>query len=615
MTLLPEIFLHRVRALSDREALGERGPGGWSFETWAELGERAIAVAAALTARGLRPGDAAAIVSSTRRAWVEAEIGILLAGGVVVPIHPETPEAAAHDIARRASVRFALVEDPLQAEKLLGLLEPLGGISRLVVFDPLCRLAGADARGRIEVSLSDLAVPAGASPPEMLSSFLDLGRSEVRRGAGSAVERQASRLRAEDPATVVFNWSSAGRPMATVLTHDNLAFTTAALGNELGVTPADRTLLFLPLAHVYPRLVVWTSWHVGFSVAFTKPRGNVPADAEAVRPDFMAVVPRFLDKIRRGFLAEAAREPRWRRALVAWAFDAGRRRGALAEGTSPSLLLEAEHAAADRFLFRGLRARFGGRLRFLISGGAPLPVESARFFSDTGIPVVEGYGLTETTALVSFNRPERSRLGTVGHPIPSTEVRIADDGEILVRGRNVMRGFLDDPEATARMLGADGWLRSGDIGKIDPDGHLRITGRKKDVVVTDGGKNVAPGHIEEFLRAHPLVADALVIGDDRPHLIALLALDADEVRRVAAAAGLVVASVEAADRHPAIRVPLDELVSACNRRLDRFHHVRRIGLVADLDAGGRTGRDRRRILEERHRVLIDRLYGSEQRTE
>lgn len=606
MELLPSLFLQRVKDSADRDAFGQRSPRGWEWASWGETGERAVALAAGLLAAGFVPGTRVGLLSATRREWVETEMAVLLAGGVVVPIHAATTGPAALDVVRRAGVRWAFVEEPLQAEKLLPAAGPEGPLARLVPFETLSRLSGADARGRLEIALSDL--PPCAAELLPFAELLEQGRHEVRRGAGADVDARARALRPDDPATIVFNWSAAGRPLATVLTHDNLAFTTAAIPSELEVTAADRSLLFLPLAHVYPRLLVWAAVQVGFGLGFAPARGEALRAAAEMKPDFLVVVPRFLERLRRGLMQELETDPFWTREPFHWALDVGRRyHEARARGDVP-LLLDARHRLADRLAFRALRERFGGRLRFIVSGGAPLEAETASYFEAVGLPVLEGYGMTESTGLVSFNRPSQARPGTVGRPIPDVDLRLAPDGEILVRGRNVMRGYLDDAAATGEVLDADGWLHSGDLGEQDANGFLRITGRKKDVIVTEGGKNVSPLHLENLLREQPLLADALVVGDRRGYLVALLVLDDAELRRIAARGGILLTSPEESAKHPELRARLDQTMTEVNRYLDPFLKLRAWTVVRDLDAAGAAGRARRVALEERYRTAIHRLY-------
>jgi len=394
-----------------------------------------------------------------------------------------------------------------------------------------------------------------------------------------------------------------------VLTHDNLAFTTSALPRELEVTAQDRTALFLPLAHVYPRLLVWAAMHVGFAVGFAPARGEALRAAAEMHPDFLVVVPRFLEGLRQGLQQEMDRGPFWRREGLSWALGVGRQRAeARSEGRRTPLFLDLQHLVADRLVHRSLRERLGGRLRFIISGGAPLDAATSRYFADVGVPVLEGYGMTEGTGLTTFTRPSRARPGTVGQAVPGVELRIADDGEILFRGRNVMHGYLDDPAATAEIRDADGWLHSGDLGALDADGYLRITGRKKDVIVTEGGKNVSPLHLEAELRKNPLLRDVLVVGDRRPHLVALVVPDDKEITKAAVLEGILLTSREEAPSHPAIRALIDSAVADANRGLDPFLHIRAYAVVRDLDAAGKTGRARRLVLEERYRDVIDSLY-------
>ncbi len=618
MTLLPDLLIERAALRAGRDALGERTPGGWRWRSWGAFAERAMSIAAGLCAAGVRPGRAVGILARSRPEWVEVEFGTFLAGGVVVPLHPAITSGGAMDIVRRADVRVAFVEDPVQGEKLLAALAPGGPISRIVAFDPVSHLAGSDARGRLEVSLGEMAVgaPAGALSP--LHEFTDMGAAELRRGARDEIGRRREALRPDDPATIIFTASDAGDMRGAVLTHDNLAFTTATLGAELSVTAEDRTLLFLPLAHVYPRLLVWTAVQVGFAVAFTEDRRSVLRDAGDVRPDFLIAVPRFLEAVRRGLDREAASGPSWRRAALAWACGTTDNCGQDARATSfvGRTLAAVRREAADRLVWRGLRERLGGRLRFIVSGGAPLDDSTREFFESIGIPVQEGYGMTEGTALTTFTRPGERRPGAVGRPAGGVEIGIAADGEILFRGRNVMRGYLDDPEATAEVIDADGWLRSGDLGVLEHDGVLRITGRKKDIIVTEGGKNVSPRQVESLIRDVPLVRDVVVVGDRRPYLVALIALEPREIAKAAVLEGIIIGPPEEMEDHPAIRAMIEDAITDCNRRLDPFQAVRAFAVVPDLGsrpshADPAAARLRRTEIEKRYADRIEAMYARE----
>lgn len=615
--LLPDQLVRTASLRAGRDALGEKTAGGWRWRGWDEFERRAAAVGAALVSAGVRPGQRAGILARSRPEWVEAEFGAFLAGAVVVPLHPATLAERACDLARRADLKIVFAEDPLQAEKLIRAVRPDGPVVRLVVFDPLVRLAGADARGRLEVAISDVAGSAAGGSVSSFGEFVETGMQEVRRGGRDEVDRRRRALRPEDPASVVFTAGATGTMRGAVLTHDNLAFTTETLGEQLGVTSQDRTLLFLPLAHVYPRLLVWTAVRVGFAVAFTEDRRAVLRDAAEVRPDFLITVPRFLEAVRRGLAREVDAAPFWRRALFGWALGAAREREARRrEGREVPMLLDAQHRLAERLVRRPLRERLGGRLRFIVSGGAPLEAATGDFFAALGIPVIEGYGMTEGTALTCFVRPGEERSGSVGRPIAGVEVRTAPDGEILFRGRNVMREYLDDPDATAETIDSDGWVRSGDLGIIEDGGFLRITGRKKDIIVTQGGKNVSPALVESLLRASELVRDAIVVGDGRPYLAALIVLETKEVAKRAVLEGIILGSPEEMGDHPAIRAMIEDVVADCNRKLESFQKVRAFRVVPELvqappEADPTATRTRRLHVERCYADLIEGIYGPE----
>jgi long-chain acyl-CoA synthetase len=387
-----------------------------------------------------------------------------------------------------------------------------------------------------------------------------------------------------------------------------------ALAQLPGVQPGDVHLLFLPLSHAFARMEAFLAVHRGLTTAFAQSFDRLGDDLRAVRPDFLRGVPRLFEKAHARILDAMRAASPVRRGLIRSAIAIGRRVSASKQaGEQVPLALRAAHFVAQRAVLVRLQAAFGGRLRFAISGGAPLARELAEFFHAIGIPVLEGYGLTEACPVLTWNRLDRFKLGSVGQPLPDVELRLAPDGEVLARAPNVARGYLNRPDETAAVFGADGWLHTGDIGRIDEDGFLYIVDRKKDLIVTSGGLNIAPQPIEAILRREPLVAEAMVYGDGRPYIAALFTLEPGEVGRLVRAGGLPDSAGTTLAEHPAVRARLQALVDVTNERLPSHARIRRFAVVPEVftEAGGEltpTQKVKRRVIAERYGDVLDGLY-------
>jgi long-chain acyl-CoA synthetase len=391
----------------------------------------------------------------------------------------------------------------------------------------------------------------------------------------------------------------------------------ASVVDQMGsyVREDDVMLLYLPLAHNFGRLMLLEGAHVGFTIAFLPDPLRVREALLQVRPTVLPSVPRVYEKVHAAVVARFDEATGLKRQLIDWALPIGREVSRLeGEGKPVPRGLRARHRLADRLVFGRVRARLGGRLRIPISGGAPLAKEIADFFDAVGVRIVEGYGLTECTTACSTNRPDAYRFGTVGRPLPGFEVEIADDGEILVRSQTVFQGYFKDPEATAAVLAPDGWLRTGDIGELDADGFLKITDRKKDILVTAGGKNVAPQNIENDLKTSKYVSQALVVGDRRPYVAALVTLDAEEVGRWATGQG-VDGDLATLARDERVRELVQGIVDDANRERSRYEQVKRFAILSrdfTMEHGEVTPtlKLRRRAVIEHFQAEIEELYAS-----
>ncbi|RMG49014.1 MAG: long-chain fatty acid--CoA ligase [Acidobacteria bacterium] len=565
--------------------------GRWQEVSSAEFGERVRRASQGLVSLGVQPGDRVAILSENRLEWAIADMAVLGAAAVDVPIYPTLlPEQIAY-ILRDSGPRVAFCSTREQAEKLLSVRERVPSLEHIVTFDPVDR--------------------AGLLP---LPKLEQLGQVRIGEHPQDYDER-AGRVVRDDLATIIYTSGTTGDPKGVMLTHDNLVQNVLNIGHVVEIGPSDSCLSFLPLSHVFERTVgYYFMVHRGVQINYAESIEAVPQNMLEVRPTVVVSVPRLYEKIYARVMSMAAAGSPAKRRIFAWAKEVGREVVARKLSGKPlGLGLRMQHKLADALVFAKLRARTGGRIRFFASGGAPLSKEIAEFFYSAGLTILEGYGLTETSPVISVNTPERLRFGSVGPPIPNVEVRIAEDGEILTRSRSVMKGYYNKPEATAEVL-VDGWFHTGDIGRLDEDGFLYITDRKKDIIVTAGGKNIAPQPTENRLKLNKYIAEAALIGDRRKYVVALIVPDFEELEKLAAELGL-----ETGDRRrllddPRIREAFQRAIDEVNVHLPRYEQIKKFALLDrpfSIESGELTPtlKVKRRVIEEKFRDVIDSLYG------
>ena len=561
----PELWQFALEQRRETPAYLEERNEGWEPVSWQDAGERVDALAHGLLARGVRSGDAVAILARTRLEWVLLDWAVMSIGAVVVGLYPTSSAKECAYILGHSETVLAFAEDEAQQEKLE---EARSGLSALRDVIPFSRLAALETEGRAH-----------------------------REEDPDALESAAAELSEDRVATLIYTSGTTGPPKGCMLTHKNLVAAAQRVNPGLGVEH-DVILLFLPLAHSFGRLAHQSAALLGSTVAFCAEAARVQEAVQAVRPTVLPAVPRVYEKIHANVLGEIERSGGAKRAIGRWAIGVGAEASRLRrEGKPVPATLRLKDRVADRLVFSKVRARLGGRLRVGVSGAAPLGLDVLEFFNSLGMLVIEGYGLTETSSSTTANDPDDFRFGTVGRPVPGCEVKLAEDGEILVRGDTVFAGYYKEPEATAATFTEDGWFRTGDVGEIDADGFVKITDRKKDLIITAGGKNIAPQNLENALKASRFVSQAIVIGDRRPFVVALITLDEDEVR--------------ATGRNPQELV--QELVDDVNHDRVRVEQIKRF-VIVPRDFSQEEGevtptlKLRRRVIHENFAAEIDGLY-------
>jgi long-chain acyl-CoA synthetase len=560
--------------------------GAFQHTTFGELGSAAREIAAGLIELGVRPGDRVAILGSTRPEWTLADCGALCAGATVVPIyHTNSPEECRY-VLEHSEATVLICEDAAQLEKI----------------------------ARIRGDLPALAHVFTMLPVDGMPSLDDL-RAAGDGVAGGAVADAVAQVSAQDPATIVYTSGTTGPPKGCVLTHANCAATMRMYEESLQgeLVPGVVIFMFLPLAHVLARIVQMVAIDAGATLSFwSGDTKRLIDDLAQARPEYFPSVPRLFEKVHARALATAEDASPLRRRVFDWAIATGARAGAAERrGRTPAPLLRAGRRVADRLVLSHVRDLFGGELRLGLTGAAPISREVLEFFDACGVLILEGYGMTETCAAATLNTRGNHRFGTVGRPLPGSEVAIAADGEILMRGPHVFGGYHRDADATGEAFD-DGWLCSGDLGEVDADGFLRITGRKKDLIITSSGKNVSPTNLEMALRETRWVSQAVVHGDNRPYLVAMLTLDPDELGALADEAG-VPADLVAMAGDPRVHAVLQTVVDEVNERFARIEQIKRFA-VLDHDLSQEAGeltptmKVKRALVDERYRSTFEALY-------
>ena len=591
---LPDMFRNRAAETPDKEAYRYPDGSGWGSLTWSQTFDRVRALSLGLRALGVRGGQRCAILAGTRLNWILTDLGILCAGAATTTIYPSSTAEECHYILSDSQARVVFAEDDHQVQKLREHRGELPDLHHVVTFD------GA-SDGEWVLTLDELAAKGrelDADEPELFDELV------------SGVDPQ-------DLACLVYTSGTTGRPKGVRLTHGNWLCTAESLVSvdENMLTENDLQYLWLPLSHVFGKVIEVGQVREGFPTAVNGDVDRLLDNLPQVRPTFMAAAPRIFEKAYARVVQQAQDGGPVKYRIFRWAKQVAVRVSRLNQAGKPlDPLTRVQHAVADRLVFRKLRERFGGRLRYFVSGSAPLSPEIAEFFDGAGLRILEGYGLTETCAASFLNLPDDYRIGTVGKPVPGTEVSFLEDGEVLLRNGAIMQGYHNMPEETAKAVDEDGWFHTGDIGRLE-DGFLRITDRKKDLIKTSGGKYVAPQSIEGRLKAAcPHVSQVVVHGDKRPYCTALVTLDEEAIAGWAREKGLGDRSPAQLAQEPAVRELVQSAVDEVNGGLARHETIKSFRLLPrdlTIDSGEVTPslKVKRKVVESNHRDLLDGMYG------
>jgi len=593
---LAQTFFKRVDQSGGRSAMIRKISGTWRTLTWIEYRNEVFKITQGLRKEGIKRGDSVAIISNSRPEWAWIDVATLCLGAITVPVYPSLLADDILFILKDSGAKIIFVEDSGQKAKLQASLAELNQVVRIVVLnETVCE---TDAF----VTFSEWIRKLGLN---------DKGPSAEEV---SALRALTENLDSSEIASIVYTSGTSGQPKGVELRHSCFLSFIEGTQKALDVSENDTTLLFLPLAHILGRVEHMLSLGVGWTNAYAENLKVMIDNLAEVRPTVLVSVPRIYEKIYSSVLGKLSKGSKIEKAIgdraVVFASEYSR---VLESGKKPDLLQKAQYAAFSKVLYDKVSARFGGRLRFCISGGAPFSQEISRFFHTCGVLVLEGYGLTESTGPLTVNRPGAFRMGTVGKALDGVEIKIAEDGEILARGAPIMKGYHDNPKATEEAFAPGVFLATGDIGRVDEEGFLHITDRKKDLIVTAGGKNIAPQKIESMLLEDPLFAQALVVGDRQKFLGALVALNSGEARQLAKSGGIERTQLEELYADPKFQQLVYRRASQVNARLASFESIKKVHIFPrelSVEEGEVTPslKVKRKFCEKKYADLIEGLF-------
>ncbi len=595
-------FSRQIAERAEFVAFRTKREGAWASTTWGQWNARSRAVALDLIEVGLQVGDRAAILANTREEWAVADIAILMAGAVTVPIYQTLAADQVDYVLTHSDAKVLFVEDVVFLKRLVD-----ANVSQL---DKLLRIVVLDGRDASEQLAS---FPASVRGKIVTLDAAIKAHKGASAASNAALEERTAGVKPETLAAIVYTSGTTGNPKGVMLTHSNFCHEVSAVAEVLAIVPADEQLLFLPMAHIFGKLLLAAQLKVGYVSAFAEAVPKVLDNAMELNPTIIGCVPRIYEKVFAVANDKAREAGGLKEVIFNWATDVGRQMARVRQAHgSPSLALQLQFAVADKLVLSKIRGRFGARLRIAVSGGAPLAKELCEWFHGAGMMVLEGYGLTETTGAATLNTPSNYKFGSVGGAVRGVEVKMAGDGEVMVRGPIVMKGYYQREQETRDVLDSDGWFSTGDIGVLAADGSVTITDRKKDIIVTAGGKNVSPQNIENLLKQSQWISQAMVHGDKRPYLVALVTLNPEAIERFCKSAGGEVDKEKIYAREEVIALVNAE-IEKINGRLSKFETIKKIAIVPGdftIDGGELTPtlKVKRKVVTERHLQLLDGLY-------
>ncbi len=587
---------HLIEAQSrnfKQSALKFKHRGVWNSLNWTEYFAQVQALAAALSQKGLKAGDRLAIMSCSRYEWTLFDMATMSLGAITVPIYESTTPQDLSYILDDCKPKVLVLEDRRQLDKWLGLNSKAEFVEHIILFE----CGTTDNFPQKAVGLQTLLKedPKGEDKNFNLKAHIDGLQTHVT-------------------ATIIYTSGTTGSPKGVVLTHAQIMSEVSDAFASMGVDEKDVSLTFLPLAHVLGRVEHWGSIYWGYTLAFAESIERLRANLNEIKPTILVAVPRIFEKIHSTVSAQIQNRPPWEKHLFQQALKLGKSSSRYKMERTPLPLYQLPlQLAAEKWILKSVAEAFGGRLRFAVCGGAPLNPALAEFFHACGVLILEGYGLTETTAAITVNTPFAYRFGTVGKAIGDVEIRIAEDGEILVRSQKVMTEYYGLPEATSQVIDSEGFLATGDVGELSPDGFLRITDRKKDLIKTSGGKYVAPQKLEGLLKLNPLIGNVLIHGDKRKFVIALITLNEPTAAAFAREQNISFQNFEALSQHPKIHEQIAAAVDRANSQLASYESIKKFAVLPhdfSIERGELTPslKVKRSVCDERYKDIIDGLY-------
>lgn len=590
---ISSLFLRARDQFGQKDALRYRHKKRWLTYSWVDYFQTTEACAGSLMAEGVQRGDRVIIMSNTRMEWACADMAILGMGGISVPVYQSNRAEEAEYIIKDCEARVLICEDKSQVRKWQSIANSCPSIQQIVCLD----------------TYEDM-------PPEVWAwdEWLDRGRTYIEKNPSAFID-EINKTGSDEVATIIYTSGTTGQPKGVVLTHRQIMSEIEDVFNTISIDSNDITLSFLPYAHVLGRVEAWGSVYCGYTLAFAESIEAIRRNILQVRPTVIIGVPRIFEKIYNGVITQVEANP-VKHHLFQWALDIGRRVSQYRqESRSVPLTLITQYEVAKRLVFSSIKEKLGGRLRFAVSGGAPLSKEIGEFFHAADILILEGYGLTETTAAVTLNTPFAYRFGTVGRPLPDVSIRIAEDGEVLIKSDKVMKEYYKSPEATKQVF-IDGYFCTGDVGELTKDGFLRITDRKKDLIKTAGGKYVAPQKLESLLKLDKHVSQALIHGDQRKYIVALVTLNQEQIIDYARRNDISFQDYVSLSQHPLIRELVRDAVAEANSHLASYESIKNFAILPKdftIEDGELTPsmKVKRSFCDKKYKRQLDELYGED----